>query len=137
VYGNLSSLPTPNAPSGAPRSSDPFYVVALFGIGTILFCVAVVRHRLTREIWVAAAALLFAAVWTIAIWNFAATELPREFIETAVLVHVSMVLLIATTLDSLISDRSQTGEHQGSRKAMAGAFQAPARRPASQGLSEK
>jgi hypothetical protein len=128
VYGNLSSLATPNAPSGAPRSSDPLYVVALFGVGSFLFCVAVVRHRSTRVIWVAAAALLFAGVWAIAIWSFAATELPREFIETAVLFHVSMILLIAATLDSLISGVSQTGEHQGSRKAMSGAFPAPIHR---------
>ena len=114
VYGNLSSLAEPNAPSGAPRSSDPFYVVALFGVGSFLFCVAVVRHRLTRVIWVAAAAMLFATVWAIAVWDFAATELPREFIETAALFHVSIFLLIATTLDSLISGVSQTQEHQGS-----------------------
>jgi hypothetical protein len=128
VYGNLSSLATPNAPSGAPRSSDPLYVVALFGVGSFLFCVALVRHRLTRVIWVAAAALLFAALWAIAIWNFAATELPREFIETAVLFHVAIILLIAATLDSLISGASPSGEHQGSRKEKAGAFPVPIHR---------
>jgi hypothetical protein len=75
--------------------------------------------------------LLFAAVWSITIWNFAATELPREFIETAALFHVSILLLIAATLDSLISGGSETGEHQGSRETMAGALPAPADRTAS------
>ena len=131
VYGNRSSLATPNAPSGAPRSSDPLYVVALFCVGSFLFCVAVVRHRLTPAIWVAAGALLFAAVWAIAVWDFAATELPREFIETAALFHVSAILLIAATLDSLISGVSQTEEHQGSRKAMAEGFPVPIHRTAS------
>jgi 4-amino-4-deoxy-L-arabinose transferase-like glycosyltransferase len=125
VYGNLSSLATPNTPSGAPRSSDPFYFVALCGVGSLLFCVAVVRHRLTRVIWVAAGAMLFGAVWSITIWNFAATELPREFVETAALFHVSILLLIAATLDSLISGGSETGEHQISREAMAGALPVP------------
>ncbi len=131
VYGNLSSLATPTAPSGAPRSSDPFYFVALCGVGGLLFCVAAVRHRLTRVIWVAVGSLLFGAVWSITIWNFAATELPREFIETAALFHVSILLLIAATLDSLISGESETEEHRGSRETMAGTLRAPIDRTAS------
>jgi hypothetical protein len=117
VYGNLSSLATPNAPSGAPRSADPTYVVTIFAVGCVLFCFAVIRHRLTRTIWVTAAALGFTAIWTIAIWNFAATELPREFIETAVLFHISIVLLIAATVDSLVYRGSKWERDQSLRKA--------------------
>jgi 4-amino-4-deoxy-L-arabinose transferase-like glycosyltransferase len=108
VYGNLRSIAAPNAPAGAPRSSDPFYVGLLFGVGTLLFCLAAVRHRLTPAIWVAVVALLFVAAWAIAIWSTAATDLPRVFIETAVLFHVSIIVLVATTLDSLISDASRS-----------------------------
>jgi len=118
VYGNLSSLAAPNTPAGAPRSSDPFYVVLLFSVGTLLFCVAAARHRLTPVIWVAVVALYFVSAWAIAIWSFAATDLARVFIETAVLFHVSMIVLIAAALDSLLSDRAPTGRVHGSGGVM-------------------
>jgi len=112
VYGNLSSIAAPNSPSGAPKSSDPFYVGLLFGVGTLLFCIAAARHRLTRVIWVAVVALSFVAVWAIAIWSTAATDLARVFIETAVLFHVSIIVLIAAALDSLLSGAPRpTGVH--------------------------
>ncbi len=107
VYGNLSSLAKPNTPSGAPRSSDPIYAVLLISVAAILVVLAAVRHRLTRVIWVAVSAMVFVVLWALAIWSFAATELPRELIEPAVLFHVSAVVLIAAALDSLVSGPSE------------------------------
>ena len=106
VYGNRSSAALPNTPSGAPRSSDSFYGFLLVGVAGLLFCAAAVRHRMTKTIWVSTVAFLFAGVWFVAVWDFAATELPRELIETAVLFHVSMIALIAAVLDSLFSGTS-------------------------------
>jgi hypothetical protein len=105
VYGNLSSVAVPNMPSGAPRSSDPIYAVVLISIAAVLVVLAAVRRRFTRVIWVAVSAIVFIVIWAIAIWDFAATELPREFIEPAVLFHVTAVVLIAAALDSLVSVR--------------------------------
>ena len=107
VYGNLSSIAEPNTPSGAPRSSDPIYVVILISVAAVLVVLAAVRRRLTRVIWVAVSALVFIVIWVLAVWNFAATELPREFIEPAVLFHLTAVVLIAAALDSLVSPSSR------------------------------
>ena len=103
VYGNRSSVPFPNVPSGAPRSSDPFYVFFLVPVAALLFCLATFRRRLTRTVWVAVVAFFFAVLWLVVVWDFAATEVPREVIEAAVLFHVSIIVLIAAALDSLFS----------------------------------
>ena len=107
VYGNLSSIAVPNAPQGPPRSSDPIYLVVVVGLGAVLFVLCALRRRLSRASWVALGGLAFAAVWTLAIWNLAATELPREFIPPAVLVHVAAIVMIATSLDSLLAGVSR------------------------------
>jgi hypothetical protein len=104
VYGNLSSVAAPNAPWGAPRSSDPIYLVVLVAAGASLFVLAALRQRLTAVIWLAGVAIVFVAVWALAVWSFAATELPREFIAPAVLVHVATLTLIASGLDSLFAE---------------------------------
>lgn len=103
VYGNLSSLVVPNAPSGAPKSSDPVYLVVLIAIGILLFFFGLFRRRLSPASWVAAFALGFVAIWALVIWSLAAGELPREFVAPAVLVHVAAFVLIASALDSLVS----------------------------------
>ena len=110
VYGNLKSISTPNAPWGPPRSSDPIYLEVIVAFGAFLFFLAALRRRLTRAMWVAAAALVVVAVWALAIWNFAATELPREFIAPAVLVHLAVIVLIASSLDSLVGGGNQRKE---------------------------
>ena len=100
VYGDLRSVAADNSPAGPPRSSDPIYVVVLFTCGAALFVLTALRRRLSRTIWVAVGGVGFAAVWTIAIWNLAATDYPRIFLPTAVLFHVAIVLLIAGSLDA-------------------------------------
>ncbi len=111
VYGNLSSLVVPNAPSGPPRSSDPIYLVVLTTLGLLLFFFGAFRGRLSRACWVAALAVVFVAIWGLVIWNLAAGDLPREFIAAAVLAHLAVIVLIASALDSLITDQpSQSAE---------------------------
>lgn len=107
VYGNLSSKAISNASPGPPRSSDPVYVVVLIGVAAALFIIATVLRRLTAVVWVATVALLFAGIWGLAIWNTAATDLQRVFMETAVLFHLSLLVLIAALADSLLSRRSE------------------------------
>jgi hypothetical protein len=123
VYGNLSSLATPDAPWGPPRSSDPIYLLVVLGAGAVLFVLSAVRRQLSRATWVALGGLAFAAVWTLAIWNLAATELPREFIPPAVLVHIAVIVLIATCLDSILAgarrnQRSQAYNSPAGRYAL-------------------
>jgi hypothetical protein len=103
LYGNLSSVAVSNGPSGAPRSSDPIYLVVLLCIGVFLVGLVVVRGRLTYVVWVGVVALIFSALWAVAVWDFAATELPRELVETAVLAHLALIVLIAGALDTLVS----------------------------------
>jgi hypothetical protein len=102
VYGNLSSLVVPNAPSGPPRSSDPIYLVVLVTIAVLLFIVGAFRRQLSRASWVAALALAFGAIWALVVWNLAAGDLPREFVAPAVLVHLALIVFIASALDSLV-----------------------------------
>jgi hypothetical protein len=103
LYGNLSSVATPNRSSGAPRSADPIYMVALLCVGGLLGVLSAIRRRLTCVIVVAVVAVLFAVVWGVAVWSFAATELPREFIETAVLLHLALLVLIVGSVDALLN----------------------------------
>jgi hypothetical protein len=116
LYGNLSSVVSSNSPSGAPRSSDPIYLVVLLCIGVVLFGLTAVRDKLTYVVWVGVAALLFAALWAVAVWDFAATELPRELVETAVLAHLALIVMIAGALDALISRTTRrSGSPVGAR----------------------
>jgi hypothetical protein len=110
VYGNLNSVAEPDTPSGAPRSSDPIYALVLVSVAAVLLVLVAVRRRLTSAIWVAVCGMVFVALWAIAIWSFATTELPREFIEPAVLFHVTAVVLIASALDSLVASPSRVSK---------------------------
>jgi len=104
VYGNLSSEPSPNTGSGAPRSSDPVYADVLFALGICLFLLAARRRRLNGVVWTTVVAVIFSGLWALAVWSFAATELPREFIETAVLFHIALIAVLLTSLDVIVSN---------------------------------
>jgi hypothetical protein len=51
--------------------------------------------------------VLFGGLWGIEIWNGSAAELPRLFVIPAVLVHVSLLLMAAASLDGLIARRGK------------------------------
>jgi hypothetical protein len=122
LYGDLGSVAADNSPSGPPRSSDPIYVVVLFTIGAALFVFTALRRRLSRTIWVGVGGLGFTVVWTVAIWNRAATDYPRIFLPTAVLFHVSIVVVIAGSLDALFAGSARKGirPHRPTRNARHG-----------------
>ena len=62
IYGNLSSVANPNTPSGAPRSSDPIYVIVLISVAAVLVVLAAVRRRFTRVIWVGISAMALVGI---------------------------------------------------------------------------
>jgi len=113
VYGNLSARVAQTA-SGAPRSSDPIFLLALLGISITCFSWSAFRGRFSSASVVGAFAIGLAAPWCVLIWNEDAGELPREFVVPAVFVHVALVVLLAGSLDTLFLSRRRGRRRSGS-----------------------
>jgi hypothetical protein len=117
VYGNFPVLGTAFTGGGAGSSADPAYLDVLLALAAVVFIGAALRRRMTAPVWVSAIALAFMAVWAIETWSLCGTELPRIIIPSAILIHLALVVLVASGIDALVSapTTANPGAHFGQR----------------------
>jgi hypothetical protein len=101
VYGDRSVDGSAFSGGGAASSDDPAYLYVLAGIAIALFAAAAFKRRVTGAAMIGLGGLLFSLVWGIEVWNGSTQELPRLFVLPATLCHLSLLLLIAGSLDGL------------------------------------
>jgi hypothetical protein len=111
VYGDRSVDGTAFSGGGAASSDDPIYIYALAVLSLVLLAAAAARRRVTAAAVVGVGGLLFTVIWCVAIWNGSAQELPRLNVLPGTLCHLSLLLVIAGSLDGLL--RRTTGNDHG------------------------
>jgi len=108
----VQAVALPSWLSDAVYGDTSTYLLVLASMAAVLVVLAAVRRRLTPFMVVCLLAVGFDYVWTVAVWNLSASELPRLYEPEAVVAHLVLALMALAGLESLVPRRSgRRGDH--------------------------